>query len=969
MDSRINELTLHYDYSRTYQAQKKQATILFCDIVNYTKRTLTLPTELLAEEMQSFQQNIYRIAERHNGHIVSFSGDGCMLVFGHPKATEHDAANAIQCALDIKKNFKQPTSTKELEPFFPLEFRISIDTSMLCFTQPQNPSAPLGQHMFGRAAILATRLQEAASPWQIIVSHNTYRLTQHDFKFEKLTSNNFKGFTQPILAWRVLGAQPLVSPSVYAHTHFLSKFIGRQNELNLLNEKFNLSKAGRSQTILISAEAGIGKSRLLHAFYQKLSNNSVYRIMLHCPKQQQPTQFFPIINEISRWYQLRPDDSIMRKQVLLIQALSTLGINDDQNLELFFDLMSVPIPRHVRTFHPNQQKKRYQTINLLCKIVYRMSQLRPVVVMVDNLHNADHATRQWLQTLSQSNKTGKVLLIACSRNKHDIRHFANNSTHIILPPFSQQESQQIVQHLLHHRKFKNIKHQDIINTCNGVPLYLEEVSWSILWHLRQGDLSLFENIKELPMSDKLLVLFNNQIGQVKDAGKTAQLACIHRNGFELSMLQMQTHKSIAKIQKHIQQLMRQDIIIKHNGSYQFKHKLMQLAIYKSLTATKRKQYHAHLAEILHHQTSMTQPKLIAWHYLQATDYFHAALFYLEAAKSAMKQQQLDQAYQSSLDGLNALRVTAECYPHKETLLELELTHILLFSAWYLGIRKSNHINIIERCSRMATNLNRADIERQVRQLRTLLKISTGQKASIHSAIAAIKHSLDKEPDNTHHLQLLCLAKFFSGQHQQAHLFLQKLPQPKLNTSNDLVWQPSITHLVKMVEILNYQLMSDSKTALEELHKLQLSRNNTPYFQLETQILLCVYRQLNNQLQDLQSLSESSLKLAQKHKFKGLATMAQIFKLYTKNKTKPKPRNVAILEKLIGRSQKFYGFILSGYFTCLLSQAKLDTGLPSEADISACDAINIANITGEKWILPWAYEIRKNIKSQNNRYHI
>ena len=295
------------------QAELRQVTVLFCDVVDYTARVVALEPEELAEEIIGLQSLCQVAAEKYRGRIFEFLGDGILALFGHPTANEFAAELAVRAGMEMVEKVTRAqyihrsavadsVAANTDYPLSPLRIRIGIATGLSIIGNRRGIMRP--ELMFGEASNLAARMQELAKPNSIVAAPQTRRLVGAAVKFEDLGSHYIKGFNCKISVWQVMDNQSNYHRTASFLRRVTTRFIGREIEMQLLHKNCEIALAGRGRIIRISGESGIGKSRLVRAFEKTLQSHKLYRLRISCSHLQNAQQFKPIVDAAHQWLQL-----------------------------------------------------------------------------------------------------------------------------------------------------------------------------------------------------------------------------------------------------------------------------------------------------------------------------------------------------------------------------------------------------------------------------------------------------------------------------------------------------------------------------------------------------------------------------------------------------------------------------------------------------------------------------------------
>ena len=390
------------------RAARKHVTVLFCDVADYTSRSLNQDPEDLSHEIRTFQKVCGQIAENFQGHVSNYLGDGIMVLFGHPYASEFSPERAVRAGLEMVKAIKSNNESDEWKNRQPISIRVGIATGLVVVGERAGHLRDQDELIFGEAPNVAARLQDLASPNTVVASLTTRRLVGSVFKFRDLGSHKLKGFEQLISAWQIVeprSYQPRPGSQLGRPS---ATFVSRQDELSHLSEKYQQAIYGFSRFVNVTGEPGIGKSRLVRVFERTIPTQNLYRVRLTCTPYFQTSPFRPIVDECMRWLQLGENDDLISKQTSINWALSVLKISDSRDQALFYELMSIPKPVHVADLKIDSEQKHRLTMRLLINILIKLSRVHPLLLVVEDMHWADASTIEVISRLVNNTRHGAI---------------------------------------------------------------------------------------------------------------------------------------------------------------------------------------------------------------------------------------------------------------------------------------------------------------------------------------------------------------------------------------------------------------------------------------------------------------------------------------------------------------------------------------------------------------------------------
>ena len=341
-------------------AERRQLTVMFCDLVGSTELSQKLDPEDLREVMRRYHDAVARTIAARQGHVAKLLGDGVLAYFGWPHAHEDQAEMAIRAALDAVAAVGGIEGAGES-----LAARAGIATGRVVIGDMIGAAGRERGAVAGETPNLAARLQGLARPGEVVIDAATRRLTGGSFKLEDGGEHRLKGFAEPVAVWRVTGAARTDSRFEAAHDAGLTGFVGREHEIGLLLDRWGRARSGECQVVLVSGEAGIGKSRILREFIERLAGDA-YRILRYqCSPHEINAAFHPVIVEVEATAAFQPDDSVETRQDKLDDHLGTVFGDPGEAAPLIASLLSLPAGRYEPLdMAPQRRKQRPQALLL-----------------------------------------------------------------------------------------------------------------------------------------------------------------------------------------------------------------------------------------------------------------------------------------------------------------------------------------------------------------------------------------------------------------------------------------------------------------------------------------------------------------------------------------------------------------------------------------------------------------------------
>ena len=520
--------------SQRHPAVRKQVTVLFCDIAGYTERAASVDPEELAEDVREFQRTCARIAGSFNGHVSSYQGDGIMVLFGHPQASEFSPERAVRAGMAMVREVGMLNQQPHWLAKSPLTIRVGIATGLVVVEEGPGDRPDQTEQIFGNAPILAARLQSIARPDSVVVSLRTRRLVGLAFKFRDLGSFQLKGFVRDVNAWQILYERQLQKRPGNAVGRRAVSFVSRRREVRELSRAFETACFGFSRFVHIQGDPGIGKTRLVRNFEKSSLRQEVHRIRINCSPYYQTSFLKPVRDECLRWLRLSEHDDLQTRQASVDWALGVVSLDPVERQLLFTEFLDIEPPAGVRALDMSAEEKRSKTIGVLVKVIVAVSRNQPLLLVAEDLHWGDPSTLELLERLMDQAKQERILGLFTSRPHFQPawREYPSLSD-LRLGGLTPAESRQLVESLCADVHLPESLKQGLVRKSDGIPLYLEECCFSALSRLQRTGgreaLLLNYNVPET-LQDSL----NARLDQLGDARDLAQLAACFGESFSWS---------------------------------------------------------------------------------------------------------------------------------------------------------------------------------------------------------------------------------------------------------------------------------------------------------------------------------------------------------------------------------------------------------------------------------------------------
>ena len=381
---------------------------MFSDLVGSTALSARMDPEDLREVISAYQKCVAETVQRFGGFVAKYMGDGVLVYFGYPQAHEDDAERAVRAGLELV------AAVSGLKTHAPLQTRVGIATGLVVVGDLIGSGASQEQAIVGETPNLAARLQSVAEPNSVVIAESTRRLVGNLFELEDLGAKDLKGIAGPVRAWAALRPASVESRFEALHASGLTELVGREEELELLMRRWSKAKTGEGQVVLLSGEAGIGKSRLTAALLERLAAEPHTRLRYFCSPQHTDSALYPIISQMERAAGFAHDDTAQAKLDKL-DALLAQTSTSRQDAALFAEMLSLPNDGRYPALELAPQQRRQKTLEALTAQLEALSRPKPVLMIFEDVHWIDPTSLEAFGRTVDRIKTLRVLLIVTFR--------------------------------------------------------------------------------------------------------------------------------------------------------------------------------------------------------------------------------------------------------------------------------------------------------------------------------------------------------------------------------------------------------------------------------------------------------------------------------------------------------------------------------------------------------------------------
>jgi class 3 adenylate cyclase len=607
------------------EAERRQLTVMFCDLAGSTALSARLDPEDLRDVIGAYHRCCTEVIERAGGLVAKYMGDGVLAYFGYPSAHEDDAERALRAGLMLVHQIG------ELQAPERLQIRIGIATGVVVVGDLIGRGAAQEQAVVGETPNRAARLQALAEPGTVVTDPSTRRLTGRLFEYFELGVVELKGFDTPLTAVRVL--QETAGESRFEALRGASTpFVGRGEELALLERRWGRARVGEGSVVLISGEPGIGKSRLVQRLFEAIGAEAHTRLRSFCSPHHQDSALYPSIAHLERASEFRRDDTAEQRldklEALLGQATGDLG----EAAPLIAELLSIPVGDRYPPLDLTPQKRKERTLRALVAQVEGLAKRQPVLMLFEDAHWADRTSIELLDLIVDRAPVLPLLLIVTYRPSPAYGEFAPpwagqpHVTLISLNRLPPRERTAVISGVTGGKALPDGIAAQIAE--RSVPLFVEELTKAVVESgllTDAGDhYTVSGPIPSRAIPETLQASLLARLDRLAPVREVAQLAAALGRQFSHELIAAIANMSQKQLDEALSQLVDAELIYRRgappDAEYTFKHALVQDAAYSTVLLSRRQQIHARIAAALESkfiEVASTRPELVAFHYEQA----------------------------------------------------------------------------------------------------------------------------------------------------------------------------------------------------------------------------------------------------------------------------------------------------------------------------------------------------------------
>jgi class 3 adenylate cyclase/predicted ATPase len=602
------------------RAERRQLTVAACELLLGAGGARIDPEDL-HDIIQDYHDCVRQTARRHDGLVTHTHGNTASLHFGYPQAHEDDAERAVRAGLELI------AAVSSLKSPVPLQTRLGIATGLVMVGDLAGSGEVQEPEIVGETPNLAVRLQGIADPDTVVVADSTRRLLGNLFEFQDLGVQGLKGVPEPVLASTALRPSSVESRFEALHGTGLTDLVGREEELELLLRRWSRAKNGEGQVVLLSGEAGIGKSRLTVALTEQLANEDLTCLRYFCSQQHTDSALHPIVDQVERAAGLMRDDTPQMKLDKLDSVLA-LTATPDEDAALFAEMLSLANDgRHpILALMPQQQRRR--TMDALNTQIQTLARRAPLLLIFEDAHWSDPTSLEVLSRIVDWIHGLRALLIVTFRPE-----FASpwtgraHVTTLIINRLAEREINRMIYDIVTSKLIPAGIRQDIIERRDGIPLLVEEMTKAVLEAAAEAEAPWIATPvppASVGVPASLHASLMARLDRLGSAKEVAQIGAAIGRQFSHAVLAAVVEIPETELQSALDRLVAAGLLFRQgvppHATYLFKHALVQDAAYGTLLREPRRALHARIAEALESrfpEVAESQPELLARHCTEA----------------------------------------------------------------------------------------------------------------------------------------------------------------------------------------------------------------------------------------------------------------------------------------------------------------------------------------------------------------
>jgi class 3 adenylate cyclase/tetratricopeptide (TPR) repeat protein len=637
------------------EGERKQVTVMFCDMEGFT----SLTEKLGSEEIYSMMDQVYEIlihkVHDYDGTVNELTGDGIMALFGAPIALEDAPQRAIRSALAIHREMsKFSDKPKGGSRIPPIQMRIGIHTGPVVVGTLGN-DLRVEFKAVGDTVNLASRMEGLAEPGTTYVTEDTFKLTEGFFRFEALGEKQVKGKEEPVKVYQVVAPSTRRTRFDVSAERGLTPFIGRERELELILDGYERVKVGRGQAFSIISEAGMGKSRLLYEFRKAITNENVTFLEGRCFSYSRGVAYHPFIDILKSNFNIQEEEEDLEIREKVKRGLRIIGVDEPSTLPYLLELLSVK-ESGIDLIPMSPEARKDRIIEALKRVTLKGSEMRPLIIAFEDLHWLDKSSEDVARNLLESIPGSRVLLIFTYRPEF-VHTWGAKSYHnqLTLHRLSNRESLEMVTHILGTKEIEKPLEELILEKTEGVPFFIEEFVKSLkelkIIERKESTYRLSKDVHQLTIPSTIQDVIMARVDSLPEGAKEVlQTGSVIEREFSHALIRRITGFPEQELLSTLSVLRDSELLYERGiypqSNYIFKHALTREVVYDSILAKRKKRLHEEIGnavEEFYKDNIGEYYEVLSEHYFLGGDFSKAAEYSRLAGRKAEKAASLNDA--------------------------------------------------------------------------------------------------------------------------------------------------------------------------------------------------------------------------------------------------------------------------------------------------------------------------------------
>jgi class 3 adenylate cyclase/tetratricopeptide (TPR) repeat protein len=668
------------------EGERKQVTVMFCDMEGFTQLSEKLGPEDAYAIMDKVYELLIRKVHEYDGTVNEMTGDGIMALFGAPIALEDAPQRAIHSAIAIHREMTKFSNKiiKEKEDIPQIRMRIGIHTGPVVVGTLGN-DLRVEFKAVGDTVNLASRMEALAEPGTTYITEDSFKLTEGLFRFEGLGQRLIKGKKKAINVYHVIAPSTRRTRFDVSAERGLTPFVGREREVELLLDGFERSNSGKGQAFSIMADAGLGKSRLLYEFRKAVSNEDVAFMEGKCLSYSRGVAYHPVIDIVKSNFDIAESDGDFEIREKLQRGLKVLETDESSTLPYLLELLSVK-DSGVDPVSMSPEASKDRIIEAFNRITIKSSQIRPVIMAIEDLHWIDKNSEDALKGLLDSIYGERVFLIFTCRPEY-VHKWGAKSYHnqVNLNRLSNRESLAMVSHLLGTDKIDRQLEELILEKTEGVPFFIEEFIKSLkdlkIIEREKTAYHLAKNLKELTIPSTIQDVIMARVDSLPDGAKELlQIGSVIEREFGYEMIKRVSELPENELLSRLSMLKDAEVIFERgiypDSTYIFKHALIQEVVYDLILRRRKKELHNRIGltiEQIYEDNLHEYYGVLAYHFINGEDYEKGAEYSKLAGKKAEKSVSLPDTIEYAKKRVNCIERLPQTDDQQQQLIDARTT--------------------------------------------------------------------------------------------------------------------------------------------------------------------------------------------------------------------------------------------------------------------------------------------------------